>query len=356
MSTKQSQEFLYKLLNTPSVSGYETRIQKVIKKYISDFTDDIEVDLHGNLIAGINTQAKRKVMLAGHCDQIGFMVQHIDEKGFLRVLPVGGIDFSVVPGAKATIHTKQGPVKAVFGRTAIHLVPLEQRDSMKLGAKYNWLDIGAKDGKEAKRLVEIGDPITYELGITELANNLISSPGLDDKVGCYIAIEVLKRLAKKKLNVAVYAASTIQEEVGLRGATTAAFAIDPEIGLAIDVTHGTDNPAGTGDLKQEDVKLGSGPTISRGLNTNPVVEQRLLTAAKSAKVPVQVDLYPRPAGTDASAIQVNKRGVATASIGIPCRYIHTTVEVISLKDIEYAITLLVKFISDIKPGTDFRPC
>ncbi len=351
---KQSKEFLYKLLTTPSVSGYEVPIQRVVKDYITPHADTVEVDLHGNLVAGLNVKASKKVMLAGHCDQIGFMVRYISKDGCLHVAPIGGIDFGVVPGSKATVHTKNGPVNAVFGRRPIHLQDKDDRAVMKLSEKYFWLDVGAKDQEEAEKMIGIGDPVTYHLNVTELANNLIAGPGMDDRVGCYVAIETLKECSKRKLAVALYAASTVQEEVGLRGAITAAYSVNPEVGLAIDVTHATDNP-GANDLKDTTIAINGGPTISRGLNTNPVVEQRLLAAAKDAKVKTQVDLYPMPSGTDASAIQLSRGGTATASIGIPCRYMHTNVEVVSLQDIDNTVKLLTEFICKIQAKTDFRP-
>ena len=350
-----SLKFLYKLLETPSTSGYEEQIQKVVKNYIKDFASYLKIDLHGNLIVGINTKAPRSVMLSGHCDQIGFMVKYIDKNGFVHIHPVGGIDFGVVPGSRAIIKSKNGIVSGVFGRRAIHLQKPDERQNMKLASEENWIDIGAKDQKEACKLIEVGDPVTFELGVSELKNNLISSPGLDDKVGCFVAIETLKKLAKTKLDVAVYAVSSVQEEVGLRGATTASYSINPEVGIAIDVTHSTDNPGFPSSNKSTDKKLGLGPTISRGLNTNPIVEKMLFKTAKDLKLKVQTDLYPYPGGTDASAMQINRNGVATNSIGIPCRYMHTTNEVVSLYDIEMAVKLLVGFIKNIKKSTDFTP-
>lgn len=349
-----SKKFLYKLLETPSPSGYEEKIQKIVKNYAKGFADKVETDLHGNVIAGINTKAKRSVMLAGHCDQIGFMVKHICKDGYLYISPLGGIDFGVVPGSRATIHTEKGKVEAVFGRKPIHMQKAEERQKMKLGSDENWLDIGAKDKKEASKLISIGDPVTFELRVTELMNNLIAAPGLDDRVGCFIAIEVLRKCARAKLNVALYAASTVQEEVGLRGARTAAYSINPEVGIAIDVTHSTDNP-GAGSSKGTPKKLNGGPAISRGLNTNPVVYKRMLQAAKEKKIAVQTDLCPYPGGTDASAMQVTRGGVATINIGIPNRYMHTNAEVVSLKDIENSIKLIVAFVKNISKSTDFTP-
>ena len=273
---KNSKDFFFSLLSTPSPTGFEQPIQSVVRERMKEVADFIETDLHGNVIVGINTKAPRKVMLAGHCDQIGF-------------------------------------------------------------------------------IVEIGDPVTYELRIAELGNDLVASPGIDDKSGLFVAMETLRLCAKaKKLNVGVYAVSTVQEEVGLRGAQTSAFNVDPEVGIAIDVDFATDNP-GSENPRAPELFLGKGAGIHRGPSVNPVVEGMLVEVAKKKKIPFQFLPHSKLLGNDASAIQVTRSGVAAASIGIPNRYMHTQVEVCSLKDLEYASNLLAAFIQEIKPSTDFRP-
>ena len=351
---QDSKKFLYKLLNTPSPVGSEEAIQKVVKTRMKKYAKTIETDVHGNLIVGINTKAKRSIMLAGHCDQIGFMVRHIDEHGCLAIDPLGGLDPVVLPGTHVIIQGKKGPVEGVFGKKAIHLVKPEQRKKPHVDYDKLWIDIGAKDKKEAERLVEIGDSGTFKLGVTELRNNIVVGPGLDDKVGVYVVMEALRLCARKKLNVAVYAVSTVQEEVGLRGATTSAFGIDPDVGIAVDVTHAFDNPAKP-PRKTPPCDLGKGPTIVRGPNINPIVEKMLFAAAKQAKIKVQ----PSPAaglqGNDSRAIQVTRAGVATGCVGIPNRYMHTQVEMVNIKDLGNAAKLLATFIQNIGVRTDFRP-
>ena len=194
-----SKKFLYKLLETPSPTGFEVQIQKVVKARMKDYADEITSDLHGNLIVGINTKAPRRVMLAGHCDQIGFMVKHITEKGFIYVDQLGGIDKGVIPGSKATIYGKNGPITGVFGRKPIHSQSAEERQKMTLDINNNWIDIGAKDRKEAEKFVSIGDPATYELYVQELQNNLFAGVGLDDRVGLFVVMEALRLLSKTKL-------------------------------------------------------------------------------------------------------------------------------------------------------------
>jgi len=351
---KESKDFLYDLLNTPSPTGYEQEIQRVVKKRMEQYADSIETDLHGNLIVGINTSAKRKVMLAGHCDQIGFLITHITEDGYIYFTPLGGIDGGVLFGAHITIRGKNGPVSGVVGRKPIHMQKPEERKKASIETDKMWIDIGAKNKKEAEKKVEVGNTATFKLGVTELSDQLVCSPGLDDKSGVFVVMEALRLCAKGKLSVGLYSVSTVQEEVGLRGARTAAYGIDPEVGLGIDVTHATDDPS-TDDKKKVPCKLGSGPCISAGPNTNPVVQSLLETAAKKGKIPWQTAPNNRPLGNDTNAIQINRSGVATASIGIPNRYMHTQVEVCSLNDLENSAKVIAAFVKSITPKTDFRP-
>lgn len=350
----ESKAFLHKLLTAPSPTGFEQPVQRIVREHMKRHADTIETDLHGNVIVGINTKASRRVMLAGHCDQIGFMVKHISKEGFVYVGALGGIDAGVLHGAHVTIHGSSGAVDGVFGRKPIHMQTGEERDRMKLDLEKMWIDIGASSQKEAEKKIQIGDPVTFKLGVTELGKELVCSPGLDDKVGLFIAMEALKLCAKSKLDVALYAVSTVQEEVGLRGAKTAAYAIDPEVGIAIDVTFASDNP-GNENSKAVPCKLGGGPCISRGPNINPVVEKMLLASAKKAKIPVQAAPSAKLLGNDANSIQVSKRGVATGSIGIPNRYMHTQSEICHYKDLENSAKLLAQFTKDITKKTDFTP-
>ncbi|MCB0320059.1 MAG: M42 family metallopeptidase [Bdellovibrionales bacterium] len=351
---QESKNFLYKLLKTPSPTGFEVPIQKVVRARMEQYADTITSDVHGNLIVGINTKAKKKVMLAGHCDQIGFMVRHIDSQGYIYVDPLGGIDATVTPGTLVTIHTSKGSIPGVFGRKPIHLQEAEERTRPKFELKSMWIDIGAKDQKEAQKLVEIGCPATYALQITELQHDLIAGPGLDDKVGLFIVMETLRLCARGKLNVALYAVSTVQEEVGLRGAQTAAYGIDPDVGIAVDVTFASDNP-GADSTKSSPCKLGSGPGIYSGPNINPRVEELLKKVAKEKRIPFQPLPSSRLLGNDARAMQSTRAGVAAGSIGVPNRYMHTAVETCSLKDLENSAKLLAEFVKSLTERTNFIP-
>ncbi len=355
---KDSREFLNALLETPSVSGFEQAIQRVVKKRASKYADSIDVDVHGNLIACLNPKGSLKVMLAGHCDQIGMMITHIDEKGYVYFKQVGGLDPSVIPGTRVLIQGAKGPVPGVVGQKPIHLKSQSER-GQKNEMKKMWIDIGAKDGKEAKALVDVGDVATFALGVVDHGKHIISSPGCDDRVGVFVVMEALRLVSqaikgRKTFPVALYAVSTVQEELGLRGARTAAYGIDPAAGIAVDVTHATDNPGA--DAKQVGtVKLGLGPTIAKGANINPVLEELIKTTAKKKKIDFQPLGAPGATGTDANALQITRRGVAAALIGIPNRYMHTQIEMVDLRDLEAAAKLIAESVLAMDAKLTFIP-
>ena len=349
----ESLQFLRLLLETPSPSGYEQPVQEIVRQYVATFADSVTTDVHGNVIAVRNPDAPLRVMLAGHCDQIGFLVQYIDSEGFLYVQPIGGWDPVVLVGQKLTVWASTGPLFGVVGRKPIHLLSDDERKQVpKL--KDLWLDIGASDEADAAGLVRVGDPVTLELGFTQMRNSLASSPAMDNKTGLWVAIEALRRTSPKKLNCALFAVSTVQEEIGLRGATTSTYEVNPHVGIAIDVTHATDCP--TIDKKQEgDVSLGKGPVIYRGPNMNPVVVEKLLETATAGGVPYQLAASGRATPTDANTIQTSRGGVATGLVSIPNRYMHSPIEMISLEDIDRAADLLAGFVLRLTGQEKFTP-
>ncbi|MCA9248443.1 MAG: M42 family metallopeptidase [Planctomycetales bacterium] len=349
----KAKEFFVQLLETPSPSGYERPVQDLVRAYVADFADEVRTDLHGNVIAAKNPEAKLRVMYAGHCDQIGLLITHIDDNGYLYTQPIGGWDPQQLIGQRMTVWTDNGPLAAVIARKPIHLILPEERNKA-VKADDLWLDIGVKDKAEAQKLVRIGDPITFELSYQEMLGDLANSPGMDDKTGLWVCIEALRRASQQSLNVALYAVSTVQEEIGLRGAQTSAYGIDPHVGIAVDVTHATDCP--TIDKKQEgDVKLGSGPVIYRGPNMNPVVVERLIEASDAKEIPYQLGAIGKGTGTDANAIQVTRAGVAAGLVSVPNRYMHSAVEMISLADLDRCADLLAAFAVKLAADTDFTP-
>jgi tetrahedral aminopeptidase len=350
---RDARDLFQKILETPSPSGYETPLQDIVRDYVGRFADEVSTDVHGNVIAVKNPGAPIRVMLAGHCDQIGLIVQHIDENGFIYIKEIGGWDPLMLVGQRMKVWTAAGPVFGVIARKPIHLLTEEERTKVpKL--KDMWLDIGAANKDEAQKMVRIGDPITVELVYRDAADGKAVAPGMDDKCGVWVVVEALRRVAKEKLDCAVYAVSTVQEELGLRGAKTSAFGVDPHVGIAVDVTFATDCP--TIEKKEEgDVSLGKGPVISRGPNFNPKVVERLITAADAAGIPYQLAAAGRPPGTDANAMQINRAGVATGLVSIPNRYMHSPVEMIALDDLDKSADLLARFVENVKSGADFTP-
>lgn len=345
--------FLRRILETPSPSGYESGLQELVRQYVSPFADRVTTDVHGNLMAVRSPDSPIRVMLAGHCDQIGLIVQHIDNDGFLYVREIGGWDPQVLIGQRMVVWAQSGPVAGVVARKPIHLLTEEERKQV-AQMKDLWLDIGAANKDEAAKLVRIGDAVTVELAYREVQNRRAVSPAMDDKCGLWVVVEALRRVDSQKLRCALYAVSTVQEEIGLRGSRTSAFGIDPHVGIAVDVTHATDCP--TVKKEQEgDVSLGKGPVVYRGPNMTPKVVERLISAAETHKIPYQLGASGRATPTDANSIQVNRAGVATALVSIPNRYMHSPVEMISLDDIDHAADLLARFCEDLGPEADFRP-
>jgi len=350
---ERSRKFLRQILETPSPSGYERPVQDLVREYVADFADEVTTDLHGNVIAAANTSAPMRVMFAGHCDQIGLLVQHVDSDGFIYVQPIGGWDVQVLIGQRMTIWTDNGPVQGVIARKPIHLLSDEERKQIPK-MKDLWVDIGAKSKEETLSVVRIGDPLTLDLIYRDLRNNMAISPAMDDKCGLWIVLEAMRRACKKKLRCALYAVSTVQEEIGLRGARTSSFGIDPQVGIAVDVTHATDCP--TVDKKEEgDVALGKGPVVYRGPNMNPRVVEYLIRAAEENKIPFQMSAESRATGTDANAMQVNRAGMATGLVSVANRYMHSPVEMISLEDIDHSADLLAEFALSIDAESDFVP-
>lgn len=353
---KESQQFLINLLDTASPSGFEPPIQKVVRRRMQKFADTIEVDVHGNLIAAVNPDAEIRVMLAGHCDQIGMMINYIDDSGYLYFGQIGGLDPAVLPGLRVTVLTESGPLPGVIGSKPVHLIPAEERGK-KVELSKLWIDIGAKDGAEAKSLVRIGDPCTFQLGAELLGKHRVSAPGCDDKVGLFVVMEALRLFAaakRKDSPVGLFAVSTVQEELGLRGAKTSIFGIDPQVGIAADVTHASDNPGA--DAKSiGTVKLGMGPVVVRGPNANTALQELMVATAKAKKIPYQTLALGAAAGNDANVMQISRAGVATGIVAIPNRYMHTPIEICDLRDLEASAKLIAETVLRITKRTSFIP-
>ncbi len=349
----ESLEFFKDLLRHPSPPGYEYPVQEIVRQWASKYTPHVTTDRHGNVIAELNPGHAQRVMLAGHCDQLALMVQYIDADGFLYVQPMGGWDMQVLLGANLQVWTRNGPIPGVVARKAPHLMTGDEKNKVPHFHDI-WVDIGAKDKKEAEELVHIGDTITLVLGYREIRNSLATAPGMDDKSGLWVVMETLRLLYEQPLLCSVFFVSTVQEEIGLRGAATSSFGIHPTVGIAVDVTHATDTP-GNDKKSVGECYLGKGPVISRGPNCNPRVYERLIAAAESKGISVQRKAHNRATGTDANSIQLSRDGVAAGLIGIPNRYMHSPVEMVHLDDLIAASQLLAEFCISISPEDGWTP-
>lgn len=333
------EELLQSLLTTAAPSGYEEAIQSLFSKSIGKYVDVVAMDAIGNAIAiKKGPENAPKVMLSAHCDEVGFLVSNIDENGYLYVQEIGGIDTDLLPGRKVEIHSENGIVVGVIGKKAIHLIRHEEKK--KLEVSDIWIDIAAVSKEDAEKKVQVGDFVTYAKDVVFYDNGIIASPSADDRIGVWTLVETARLLAEQQLNCSVYFVSSCQEELGARGAKTAADRIRPDFGIAIDVTHATDYP--TADTKLTGcIKLGKGPVITMGPNINTNVCRLLKEAGKH--LDVQKEAIARPTGTDANVIQLSSGGVKTALISIPCRYMHTPYEMVSINDAATAAQLLAKY-------------
>jgi putative aminopeptidase FrvX len=351
--TDQSKSFLHRLLETPSPSGFEERIQQVVREWATPLADEIRTDLHGNLIAVKNPGGSPRILLDGHCDQIGLIITHVDSDGFLYAQPIGGWDPQILLGQRVQVWAKGGPILGVIARKPKHLLTPEE---MKKVPEIHelWIDVGAKDKDEAKSIVSPGDPVTVLLGAREMRNGLVCGAKMDDATGLFVVFEALNRLKGKSINPALFVVSAVQEEVGLRGAHTAAYGVDPQVGIAVDVTHATDCP--TIDKRTlGEIKIGGGPVLFRGPNVNTRVANKLAGVAEREKLPLQNAGLGRGASNDANPIQLTRGGVATSAIGLPLRYMHSPVEVVSLSDLDAAAELLAQFVTSVERDEDFTP-
>ncbi len=347
-------QFLKQLVETPSPSGYEQPAQRVIQEQLKTVADELQTDVMGNLIASLKGSGGPRVMFAGHCDEIGFMVRYVDDRGFIYFGAIGGVDPHLSPGQRVSIHTAGGVIPGVIGKKAIHLIEPKDRDNViKLDKQF--IDIGANTREEVEDLVSIGDPVTFSVGVQALQGDRMTSRAFDDKMGAFVVTEVMKEVKRGGPVAAdLFAVSTVQEEIGLRGAATSSYGVNPDVGIVVEVTHATDYP----DVEASTigrVELGKGPVVARGANINPVLFDLIIETAKAENLPYQVIGVPRATGTDANVMQLSRGGVATALIGIPLRYMHTPVETLSLADLDHAITLLSAVVRRIGRESSFIP-
>lgn len=350
----ESLSFLKTLVNTPSPTGHEVRGQRVWLDYVSQFAEGTYSDAYGNCVATLNKGGSPRLMLAAHADEIAMAVNFIDADGFIYVRKMGGIDAAITKAQRVIIHTAKGPVKGVVGNVAPHLS--KQDDAHKLPKIHEiFIDIGVSNTKDAEKLVQIGDPITLNDEFDILRDDLAVARAFDNRVGTFAVAEALRLLAgaKGKLQAEICAVSNIQEEVGLLGARQIAYSLKPDVALVVDVTHATDYPT-VNKQQHGNVKIGGGPTVTHGGCNHPVVVARIEQLAKAKKIPLQHEAMSSTSGTDTDVIFWTRGGIPSALISLPNRYMHSPVEVVSLKDLEKIPELLAAFAQSLKSGEEFK--
>ncbi|MBO7719239.1 MAG: M42 family metallopeptidase [Methanosphaera sp.] len=340
-------ELLKKLSEACGISGFEDDIREILKEELEGSVDDMETDLMGNLITTHKGKDnKPSVMLASHMDEIGLMVSYIDEDGFLRFIKIGGINDQMLLNQKVYVKTEKGDIPGIIGSKPPHITSASEAKKI-ITYKNMFIDIGAKDRKQAEELVSIGDPIVFHTEFEECLNDLVMGKALDNRVGCAVMAQVMKEYDG---DVTVYGVGTVQEEVGLKGAKTSAFKLNPDMAIALDVTIAGDHPG----VKEEEayIKAGKGAVISltdasgRGLITHPMMKKLLVEAAEEAEIDYQVEVGDGGT-TDATAIHLTREGIATATLSSGSRYIHTPISVVSLKDMDDTVKLIIAFLNKL---------
>jgi len=350
----ESFAFLKELLETPSPSGFETRGQRVWVNYLRPFSDALRGDAYGNAFATLNEmESGTKIMIGGHADELGLMVNYISDDGFVYFQGIGGVDRAMLRGRRVIIHGPSGPVHGVTGHLAIHM---QEPDDRKKVPEFHevYIDLGVGSRAEAEKLVRVGDAITFDAGLMRLQGDRIAARGCDNRIGTWAAAEAMRLLSgeKDRLKTTVIAASTVQEENGLYGAHMLGYRLRPDVALVVDVTHATDIPS-CSKTKHGDVKMGGGPVIGLGSANHPLLVERCREVAKEGGIPLQFEANPRQSGTDADAIFIQRGGIPTLTVQLPNRYMHSPVEVVDLRDLEALAKLLAAFCLSVKADETF---
>ncbi|MDO4160602.1 MAG: M42 family metallopeptidase [Prevotellaceae bacterium] len=339
MIHEDQKQFLSRLLTASCPSGSEEQVINLFRNTVSSYVDEITIDAMGNCIAHKKGDGP-KVMIAAHADEIGLIVHYIDEKGFLYFKEIGGVDTALLMGRRVIIHGENGSVIGIIGKKPFHLQDTKS-PSQEINPEDLWIDIAARDGSDARSKVSIGSIATVISDVTYLSDTVVASKSLDDRIGIFVLTEIARQLNDMKADV--YLVATVQEELGARGAQVVAEAIKPSIGIVIDVTHATDYPTSNA-VHDGYIQLGKGVVIPNGPNLDKTLTAKIEKTAKEATIPYQMEAIARPTSTDARMIQVSGTGVKTVLLSIPCRYMHTPNEVVSLEDADACIRLLVEYL------------
>ncbi len=334
-------ELIKKLSNAHGVSGFEDEIREIVRAELEGWADEIRVDAMGNVVA-VKNGNELELMVAAHMDEIGFVVKYIDDKGFIRVTPIGGWFSQIALAQRVVLYGREGKVYGVLGCKPPHLMRDDERKKA-VEIKDMFIDVGASSKDEVLELgIEVGTPVAVDREVVELANGRLTGKAFDNRVGVAVMIEAVKR---SNSNATIYAVATVQEEVGLKGARTSAFAIEPKAAIAVDTCVAADFPGS--ESAHMDIKLGKGAAITvvdasgRGLITSPVVLKWLKETAEKYNIPYQLEVADGGT-TDATAISLTKAGIPAGVVSVPARYIHSPVEVIDLKDAESAANLIAR--------------
>ena len=349
-------DFLEELLVTPSPTGFESAGQKVWKNYVEEFADEVQTDTYGSAVAKLNTSFDViTVMLEAHCDEIGMIVQHITDEGYVFINKLGGSDSTIARAKRVFIHSRDGIVSGVVGNTAIHLQDNKNGGGKQPEWKDIYVDIGAKNREEALKMVQIGDPITYSDDYEYLSDDIITGRALDNRIGGFMIARVLQNLQQRRedLKVNVMALNSVQEEVGGYGARMMSYRLEPDMALVTDVTHATDTP-GIDNKQHGLVKLRKGPVLQHGGANHPKIVDFLERVSKNKEIDVQHEATSVRTGTDTDSIFYQKTGIASALISLPLRYMHSPVEMASMKDVNALINLMTESVLDLEPDQTFN--
>ncbi len=349
---EHSVTFLKQLLAIPGPAPDEAAASRFWREEAATFADRVWADGRGNGYAVLEGGAPR-VLLAGHIDEIGVMISHIDDEGYLYFSGVGGWDSQVLVGQRIRLRGRKGDVIGVIGKKPIHLMKAADREKVST-IEDLWIDIGAANKDEAREMVRVGATGVIDAPVHEFPNGRIVSRSIDNRIGAYTVLEALRLLSQDRASATVAAVATAQEEITFGGAITAAYSFEPKVAIAVDVTFSTDYP-GADKKQQSDVKMGGGPVISRGSSGSPVLYDMLIDTAEREGIPYSVQINPRYSGTDADAIHTSRGGVASAVISIPNRYMHSPNEMIQLSDVEQAARLIAAFVRGLNTDMDFIP-
>ncbi len=354
--TPESLTFLKTLLDTPGPSAFEAAPARVWRTEAERFAGSVRADVAGNSFATLNGDGRPRVMFAGHIDEIGIMVSHIDDEGYVSFDTIGGWDHQVFVGQRVRMLGREGPVAGVVGKKAIHLMEKEDREKVSKVEEL-WIDIGAASRAEAERRLRIGDPGVLAAGVLEFPNGRLVSRCIDNRIGAFVVLEALRQLADgPPPSASVTAVATTREEIAATGggARSSAATLEPDVAIVVDVTHATDYP-GIDKRRHGDYRLGGGPVLSRGASVSEIVFERLAEAADAERIPYAIEAASRDTHTDAEAIFNAHRGVATALVSVPNRYMHSPNEMIAIEDLDRTARLLATFVRRLAPDTDFVP-